>query len=528
MLEPFHQVFPPVTSRSVTVAFGCICITYVYSFFRGLRFLKAVHYVPGLRPLFSPTSLLGAILPSTWWNLGHNWSWNLRETSFFNHSHDVISMVPILHGKTCFFTCSVDVLKQILGNEGKTHLTKPQDITLSSITGDNVASVNGDTWRRHRRIVAPAFNAKTYALVREETAKLYEEVVQNEGWDSQDTILIPSLHDFMLKYALIIVARCAFGLPMSWRSPAESSLKGMKLSEAISIVTKSIIARLILPSWAFKLPISSLRHIDRAWETFTGIVKDSVRKRKEALSEEMEGATGDVLGRLVQSFDGEGKYNLSEQEVVADIFTVLFAGHETTASVLTATMACLALYKDEQLKAYEEIKGAFSEHGVLNIDDSNQFPHLQACFQECGRLYPAAFIVARETSDDLPIKVMRPRESTIVLPKGSRIVMDLISIHHNPYVYENPKKFRPSRWYGVLEPDLPMFGFGPRACVGRKFAHTEAVIFLAHILHDWELDIDLKEGETIYDREQRVLGCAGMQGTAFSIGPVELRLKKRI
>ncbi|KAF8993184.1 cytochrome P450 [Cyathus striatus] len=485
--------------------------------------MKAVSYVPGLRPLFSPTSLFGAIFPSSRWNLGYNWTWTQRETSYFNHSHDIISMVPILSGKACFYTCSVEVLKQLLGRESKTNLARSQDFTL---VGDNVASANGDMWKRHRRIVAPAFNKKTSILVRDESAKLYDEVAQEKGWHEKDTVVISSMYDFMLKYALIIVARCAFGLPMSWNSPSEPTVQGMQLGEAISIVTKTIVPRLFFPTWTFKLPIKSLRHVDTAWDTFTRIVKESIQQRKDALS--IDDSTTDVLGRLVQSSEAEGKYSLSENEVVADIFTILFAGHETTASVLTATMICLALYKEEQFKAYEEIKNAFSKDGTLNIDDPSELPHLQACFQECGRLYPAANFLARETAEDLPIKVTRPKEATIVVPKGSQIILDLVSIHHNPHVFENPEMFCPSRWYGVSEHDLSMFGFGPRACVGRKFAHMEAVTFLAHILREWELDIVLIEGESICKYKQRVLGSAGMEGTAFSIGSAPVKLKKRI
>ena len=42
--------------------------------------LQRVNYMPGFRPLFSPLSLFGAIIPSTWWNPGLNWSWNQRRT----------------------------------------------------------------------------------------------------------------------------------------------------------------------------------------------------------------------------------------------------------------------------------------------------------------------------------------------------------------------------------------------------------------------------------------------------------------
>ena len=70
-----------------------------------------------------------------------------------------------------------------------------------------------------------------------------------------------------------------------------------------------------------------------------------------------------------------------------------------------------------------------------------------------------------------------------------------------------------------------MFGQGPRACVGRKFAHVEVLTFLSLLLRDWHLDIVVKEGETGQDVHQRVLDSAGRIGLSFGIGPVDLKLR---
>jgi hypothetical protein len=51
--------------------------------------------------------------------------------AFFNHTHDIITMVPILLGTACYYTGSLEVMKQVLTVEGKTHLIKPKDLLLS-------------------------------------------------------------------------------------------------------------------------------------------------------------------------------------------------------------------------------------------------------------------------------------------------------------------------------------------------------------------------------------------------------------
>ncbi|KAF8510338.1 cytochrome P450 [Gautieria morchelliformis] len=493
--------------------------------------LRKVNYTPGYRQLLAPSSLAGAVIPTNFWNLGYMWPWIYRESSFFNFTHDIISIVPVLTGKASYYTCSVDVLKQLLGNENKTRLVKPLDITLDDLLGPSLASASGDVWRRHRRVVAPAFHTKIFTAARAEAANIYNEMMQAEEWSYHDQVSLPEVNQLMLKFSLLMIGRCGFGIPMPW-SPEKSKHNKLSFEESVLLAAETLMPRVILPSWAFKLPIQKLREIDHAWESFTRYTKRHIRENQaevemQEMQENSEGA-GYILRRLVASSgEGAGKFSLTEQEVMADIFTIMFAGHETTGSVLTATLGYLAIHQGEQEKAYMEVMGRASSLGILDIDEPANLAHLMACFIEAGRLFPAALMLARTMAEDTPIKVERPLEETVVLPKGSRIIFEIIGMLRNPNTYQNPGEFIPSRWYGVAEPDLPMFGFGPRGCVGRKFAITEAVTFLAYLLRDWRLDIKLKEGETRAQYEARVMGVACNQGTAFSVGPVALELVRR-
>lgn len=73
-----------------------------------------------------------------------------------------------------------------------------------------------------------------------------------------------------------------------------------------------------------------------------------------------------------------------------------------------------------------------------------------------------------------------------------------------------------------------MFGTGPRACIGRKFAHTEALSLLAHFLRDWVLDVDLAPGETRSQYEERVMKTGAYAGTILPIDTIPLKIRKRV
>lgn len=121
-------------------------------------------------------------------------------------------------------------------------------------------------------------------------------------------------------------------------------------------------------------------------------------------------------------------------------------------------------------------------------------------------------------------------------------ILDFQSVDHpkhlyaeyNPRYFDEPEKFKPSRWYGLSSSDSEAFTAfsigvsvsfqlctrgslnaltvrpheGPRACIGRKFATTEAVCFLTMIIRDWEINPLLRDGETKEAWRHRVLDAS--------------------
>lgn len=71
-----------------------------------------------------------------------------------------------------------------------------------------------------------------------------------------------------------------------------------------------------------------------------------------------------------------------------------------------------------------------------------------------------------------------------------------------------------------------MFGVGPRACIGQKFAMAEAMCFLIMLLRDWKLDVVLRDGETRDEYEDRVMR-GGRVGLAFGVLPFDMKLTRR-
>lgn len=98
-----------------------------------------------MRVLFSPLSLLGAVLPTTWWNPGLRWCWEWRTSSltlfpiifdviltinadYMSYTHEIISMVPVVLGSPAFYVGSLGAMKRLLEDESRIAMEKPREL----------------------------------------------------------------------------------------------------------------------------------------------------------------------------------------------------------------------------------------------------------------------------------------------------------------------------------------------------------------------------------------------------------------
>ena len=211
---------------------------------------------------------------------------------------------------------------------------------------------------------------------------------------------------------------------------------------------------------------------------------------------------------------------------------MFFAGHETTATVMVATLCFLASHKEEQEIVLEEIRSLVSD-GELPFAHYESLVKTRSAFVEALRMIPAGSLLVRESRDDTILHVpagMDANENMIQeavpIPKGTTVIVDMIGIRtpfatapnhvvsyliptwldYNPRTFPDPGVYRPSRWYqATSEEAYTAFSVGPRACIGRRFALTEGICFLAHLLRDYEVKPLLEKGETLQSWKERVL-----------------------
>ena len=233
------------------------------------------------------------------------------------------------------------------------------------------------------------------------------------------------------------------------------------------------------------------------------------------------------LLRFLVDMRGEESTSLQLRD---DLMTMLIAGHETTAAVLTWAMFEMSQQPELMARVQKEIDDVIGDRDPT-FEDIKDLKLVRLCISESLRMYPEPpLLIRRALEDDVLPKGGAGFETKIT--RGTDIFLAIYNIHRSPVYWEKPDLFDPERflrpfkndmrpdWAGYnpvltsLYPNevhsdyayLP-FGAGSRKCVGDQFALMEAVITLAMVLRKFDFtlvikpeDVGIYTGATIHTR----------------------------
>lgn len=228
------------------------------------------------------------------------------------------------------------------------------------------------------------------------------------------------------------------------------------------------------------LPGTSYHKALKSRDLLLSHIEKEVIKRQEKPS-------NDALSLLIQTKDEEGN-SLKIEGIKAQAILMLFAGHETTTSMLTSF--CLALSQHPEIfnKVKEEQKKLVKD-GKITIDKLKLMPYLGQVLKEVERLYPPVGGGFRG--------VVKPFVfNGYYVPQDWQVLYRIEATHQDENIYFEPDKFDPERFNSERQEDkkaefsLITFGGGPRFCLGYAFAQMEMKLFASLLLENytWELE----------------------------------------
>jgi len=354
-----------------------------------------------------------------------------------------------------------DLINQVLViQQSKFHKSELTRRITARILGQGLLISEGEFWRRQRRLAQPAFHRARISGYGATMLDLAENHVR--GWRDGDR---RNMSLEMTALTLDIAVRTLFGTTL----PEEKS----HIGQALSYLMRYSLRRNRLPfrvpeTW----PTPANRRADRELEFIDRLVYRIINERR---AEKNGHEHDDLLSLLMGALDEDGS-QMTPQQLHDETMTLFLAGHETTAQMLGWTWYALSRNPHAEAKLHEELHGVLAGR-ASGVEDFPRLPYLRAVMNEVLRLYPPAYILARET--------MEPCElGGYEIPVGSTVVISQWIMHRDPRYYDDPESFRPERWLDGLQDRLPPgayfpFSAGPRRCIGEGFALLEAAIVIS-------------------------------------------------
>ncbi|XVF06072.1 hypothetical protein REPUB_Repub06bG0016800 [Reevesia pubescens] len=350
-------------------------------------------------------------------------------------------------------------------------------------TGRGLLMANGQDWYHQRHIAAPAFmgdKLKSYSGHMVECTKQMLLSLQNAIESGQTEF---EIGEYMSRLTADIIARTEFD------SSYEKGKQIFRLLTSLQNLCAESSKHLCFPGSRF-LPTKYNREIKSLKMEVDKLLMEIIQSRKDCVEIGKSRSYGnDLLGMLLNEMEEKKKrgdnFSLNLQLIMDECKTFFFAGHETTALLLTWTVMLLAINPAWQDKVRAEVKQVVNG-GLPSIDQLSKLTLLHMVINESLRLYPPAFVLPRMAFEDIKL-------GDLTIPKGLSIWIPVLALHHSEELWgEDVNEFNPDRFnsrpFASGRHFIP-FAAGPRNCIGQSFAMMEAKIILAMLISRFSFTI---------------------------------------
>jgi cytochrome P450 len=342
---------------------------------------------------------------------------------------------------------------------------------LRPLLGNSVFLTNGETWKRQRRIIDPAFEGGrlrgTYGAMYAAGEAAVARMAANTG--------VQDIEPETSHAAADVIFRTLFSIPIEDETATAvfEKFRDHQRTQPILNLRAFIPGPRWMPRFFSRATKSTARDIRR-------LITDLTERRMFEI--DAGTAPDDLATKIMTTADPVTGQTFSTQEMVDQVAIFFLAGHETSASALAWTLYLLAMHPEWQDRLAVEAAAVtpdFASVSKLRLS--------RDVFREGLRLYPPVPMMVRETKcrED-----MRGRAA----PKGAQIVLSPWHLHRHERLWDNPDGFDPTRWgtengkQCQRDAYIP-FSAGPRVCTGAGFAMVEGPLLLSMLVARFRFEL---------------------------------------
>lgn len=358
------------------------------------------------------------------------------------------------------------------------------------LVGDGLLVATGEHHRFQKRVILkalsqssmksylPVFNKHTDVLV-----QLWMNIIKDKPNGTNFAV-----KDYFNNLSFDIFGEIGFGYEFNSQTTEINALVKTFKDAAEGVL--NLKARFFLKYFPFikYLPWGPGRLMQESEKIGRDLVEKIIQRRRDKITSNTltEQEKNDLLSRMMTEKDDKTGVGFSEKILRDNAYTLLVAGHETTATSLPGFLLYFAKYPDYQEKARKEIHDNLNGKLNLTVDDLNLIPFTTAFIMETLRMFTALPMNARLSKVDYKI-------GKYEIPKGCNILFPTWALNKDKESFDDSCEFKPERYFEgskIKNGTSFTFGYGPYNCVGKNFAIQEIKIVLIKLLQNFKFSID--------------------------------------
>jgi len=444
------------------------------------------------------------------------------------------------------------VARHILRDNNDNYDKGALSLVLEDIMGKGLIPADKETWSKRRRAIAPGFH------------KLYLRRMVSE-FGQANAALIPQLLQASKKGAILDMEERYGSLALDVIGKAVFNYEFGSVNDESPVVKAAIRTlgevehRALTPAPYWKIPganqliprlVEFNKDMDLLNNVLYRLIDQCLESRNPAELEDLKNkdyskVSDPSMLRFLIDLRGE---EVDNKQMRDDLITLLIAGHETTAAVLTWMTYALSQHPAALRTVQAEIDAVIGDR-YATFEDIENMPELQKVLAETLRMWPAPplFIRCALEEDTWP-EGGTGIEGGSKLARANDLFISTYNMGRSPQLWEHPDVFDPQRWDrpffneavkgwkgydpnrrppGLWVQNLEIasdhammpFGAGPRKCVGDQFALLEAAVSAAMLLRRFEFDLEMPNGPVYPDKldpknPDKSIGMVGMKSAA--------------
>ncbi|MEJ7930531.1 cytochrome P450 [Ramlibacter sp. AN1015] len=345
-----------------------------------------------------------------------------------------------------------------------------------------VFSANGDTWRRQRPMVTAGLDpthVRAFMPVLSEVTGALRQRWETAAQDGQEIDLLADL----MRFTVDVTTSLAFGQNLhTLEETDDTHLIQQHLNVIFPMMLRRLLAPVDVEHWMVRK--ETRLHLEALRKAVLGFID---RARAELRADpELRSRPRNLLQAMLVACESET--GITEDDLVGNVFTILLAGEDTTASTVAWLLWLLHQHPDKLQQARAEALAVLGEDPQASRWEQLQaMEFIQACAQETLRLKPVAPLIINEANEDAVV-------ADVLVPKGSFVMCVMRPAGLDAREIVDAASFSPGRWVdqgamaaAARHATMP-FGSGPRICPGRYLALAEIKAVASMILTRFDLD----------------------------------------